>query len=347
MLPFIEKYMSHDSANEYYCCYSRVPIENKTSELVEIFDGNKIKQCESCYQLEERNVISPRQRETARWFKDSEVLHYLENWKADGKQQIFFFDIRGDNKCNLACISCGPALSTLWQKELGIEIKKRQINPSMFEHMAAARKIYLAGGEPFLINEFVALLEKIAVADQQPEVVINTNLTKINDKLKSCLKKIKRLTLTISVDSGDAVNEYHRWPMSWKKFTNNLEFVTTLPCYKMFNTVVDAVSVLNIGSLVDLEHHIDQWHLSILTRPDELLIQNLPTHAKETARVSVHKLSKSKFYNTCPDFKSKVDRITELINCTGDPSSLATFIKCLDQRRSINHENYLGINLIK
>lgn len=346
-LPFIEKYISQDPANEYYCCFSRVPIKNKTLELAKVFNGNKIKQCESCYQLEDRNVISPRQRETARWFGDSEVVHYLENWKIDSKQQIFFFDIRGDNKCNLACISCGPTSSTLWQKELGIKIQKRQINPGMFDQMAAAKKIYLAGGEPFIIHEFVILLEKIADCEQQPEVVVNTNLTRLNDKLKNCLKKIKRLTLTISVDSGDTTNEYHRWPMTWKKFTNNLEFASTLPCYKMFNTVVDAVSVINIGALVDLEHYVDQWHLSILTHPADLSIQNLPTHAKEIARSSVHKLTKSKFYKTCPDFKSKVNRIAELIECTGDPLTLANFIKRLDQRRAINHEDYLGVNLIK
>jgi hypothetical protein len=347
VLPFIEKYMSHDSTNEYYCCFSRVPIENKTAELIEVFGGNKIKQCESCYQLEQHNVISPRQRETVRWFKDSEVMHYLENWKPDSKQQIFFYDVRADNKCNLACITCNPFSSTLWQKELGIEIQRRQISSDMFDQMSSAKKIYLAGGEPFIIQEFVALLEKIADCDLQPEVVINTNLTRLNDKLKSCLGKIKKLALTISVDSGNSVNEYHRWPMTWKKFIDNLEFVSTVPCYKMFNSVVDAVSVLNIGSLVDIEHYIDHWSLTILSTPSELLIENLPAHAKETARASVHKLTKSKFYTTCPEFKSKVNRIAELIDCNGDPSALATFIERLDQRRSVDHENYLGINLIK
>lgn len=346
VLPFIEKYISHDSKNNYYCCYTKTPIENKTHELNEVFNGNRIKQCESCYRLEEQKVISPRQRETAKWINDPEIKNYLEQWKNNTNQQIFFYDVRASNKCNLACISCGPQSSTLWQKELGIEVQKRLISPEIFNQMLSAKKIYLAGGEPFIIHEFVSLLEKISFNDQQPEIVVNTNLTKINDNLKSCLKRIKKLTLTISVDSGTGVNEYHRWPMTWKKFTNNLEFVCTLKCYKMFNTVVDAVSILDVGSLVEFEHYIDYWNLTILTSPTELLIQNLPTQAKETARLSVTKLKQSKFYKTCPKFKSTVNYIIELIDCKGNPELLSNYIKQLDHRRSIDHETYLGINLI-
>jgi len=340
-LPFIEKFLKN-SSKQYYCCHSNIPVENKNMELETIFNGGKIKQCVNCYKLEENNVISPRQKETAQWLKDPEVAEYLENWTLESNQKKFFYDIRYDAKCNLACISCSEFDSTLWQKELGIKIHRHQIDPLNINQAISSKKIYMAGGEPFIITGFVNMLKTISCNEVQPEIVVNTNLTKLDSDLISCLSKIKKLTLVISVDSYGSVNEYHRWPLKWDKFIQNLEFIKSLNCYKMFNTVVDAVSILNLGSLVDIEHHVQHWNLTILDRPQSLVIANLPDRIKQRAKESVVKLTKSKFYSVSIEFKSKIDYILSLIDEKGNPKDLSEFISILDQRRKINHVDYLG-----
>jgi organic radical activating enzyme len=350
ILPFIEQFQDLDGKTRL-CCYSAHTIDNIHSSgsdqlRTDIWNGKKISHCESCYKLDEQGSVSPRLVESIRWMKDSNVREYIEGWQPDTPPHIVFYDLRVDNKCNLACISCQPKYSSLWAKELQQDIPKTKIDLD-FDAIASSTKVYLAGGEPFLIPEFIKLIERIAQQEQQPELVINTNLTKVGDKVKNLLSRIKNLTLTISVDSYGKTNEYHRWPMSWKKFTHNLEWIrTNLKCTLQFNTVIDAVSVVELHRLVDLEYLVDHWNLHVLTGPAALVVQNLPESIKETTIHKLEYLKTSKFYSRDPAFKTRVDNLIKQISQPGDSQMLSKFVQNLDQRRNINHVKYLGVNLI-
>lgn len=348
VLPFIERFQDLNGQT-YFCCESRIPLDAfdsvESNELrAKIYRGEKIKHCNSCYELEKNKVISSRLRESMNWLKDPEVKNYIDFWTPDQDLKTFLYDIRFDNKCNLACVSCNPKESSLWGKELKIDTDKYPLNFDINQCLSA-KKIYLAGGEPLIIDEFVNLISKISELDQQPELVINTNLTKINDKLKATLSKIHKLCLTISVDAYGQVNEYHRWPLSWNKFLNNLEWVRDIECTIRFNSVVNAVTVLNIHRLQEIEHYADQWHLTILTTPPALQINNLPETIKEQVLENFSKIINSRFYQTDPVFKSTVDNIKIQIMKPGDHALLSLFLSGIDQRRNINHINYLGVKL--
>jgi organic radical activating enzyme len=348
VLPFIERFQNLNGKN-YLCCESTVPIDSvestESSALrTKIYHGEKISHCENCYALEKNNTISPRQRESIQWLKDVEVKNYIDNWKPEEKLKTFYYDIRFDNKCNLACISCNPKASSLWAKELKINVDKYPLNFDI-EQCFNAKKIYLAGGEPLIIDSFIDLISKIAESDYQPELVINTNLTKVNDKLKTLLSKIRNLCLTVSVDAYDKVNEYHRWPMAWPKFLNNLKWASEIGCTIRFNSVVDAVTVLNIHQLQELEHYTHQWSLSILSAPMELQIKNLPVFVKSQVLANFSNIEKSRFYQTDPIFKSSVENIKTQIMQHGDHALLSKYLSDIDHRRGINHINYLGIKL--
>lgn len=346
VLPFIEKHMPQDKTKQYYCCYNNgTAVKDRQKELTKIYAGEKIEHCTNCYNLEEQGSISPRQIESFRWLKDPDVNRYINEWSINAQQKIFFYDIRYNNKCNLACISCGPFSSSLWQKELGIEILQEPIVDVSLNELLDSKKIYMAGGEPFIIDRFLEIIDSVSNSENQPEVVINTNLTKINNTLISTLSKIKKLSLIISVDSFERVNEYHRWPMSWQKFLNNLNEIGKLKCYKSFNTVVDAVSILNIGNLIELENQIDEWNLSVLHTPVALRIENLPEPALSKARESVSQLVNSKFYKSSPVFKSRVNYILKQLENPADSDKLINYIKTIDARRNISHQDYLGVKI--
>jgi sulfatase maturation enzyme AslB (radical SAM superfamily) len=307
--------------------------------------GQLIDSCKNCYQLESAGAISPRLQESARWLKNPEVRQYIENWSTDKKLKTFFYDIRFDNKCNLACITCNPIASSLWAHELSIEPTKYQLNFNINDCLTA-KKIYLAGGEPLIIDQFVELIKLIGDLEQQPELVINTNLTKINHKLLKHLAKIKNLTLVVSVDAFGSVNEYHRWPMRWKKFLTNLvEVKDNLACTMQFNTVVDAVSMINLEQLIQFESIIDQWNLSVLTQPPALQIKNIPDQLKDQIRNSFINIKQSKFYRKDIMFKTRVDHALQQLNQPGDSVLLSNFILELDRRRNINHCDYLEVDL--
>ncbi len=348
VLPFIEEFQDVNG-NRKFCCYSKELIDSidshDTNKLRQkILAGESIPHCQSCYNQEKNKVISPRLKETARWLRDPEVKQYIDQWEQNQQLQTFFYDLRVDNKCNLACISCGPLYSSLWAKELEVNSNNISIDYDL-DKLSKAKMIYLAGGEPLIIDQFNSLLEAVAQQEIQPEIVINTNLTRINDNIASTLKKIKKLTLTISVDAFGSINEYHRWPMSWDKFMRNLEWARSIGCTIQFNSVIDSVSIWNIDQLIQIEHIADFWTLTNLVSPAALCINNLSIDLKPLAITKFEQIKRSRFYTTDPIFRSQVDAVINNINQPGDPDLLSMYITQIDQRRQINHFEYIGTKL--
>lgn len=347
VLPFIHDYRGTYKGKKL-CCHSDVSIDAidsiETDALRQkILSGEKIPHCSVCYQHEQNANISPRLRESARWLRDPETKAYVNNWKP-GQLKTFFYDIRVENKCNLACISCGPDSSTLWAKELGI--KQNKINQDYdIQKMLESKKIYLAGGEPLIIDKFIDLLKLVATQTVQPEIVINTNLTRVNSKITEILTQIQNLTLTVSVDAFDKVNEYHRWPLKWDKFIKNLECVSKIGCTIQFNTVIDAVTIINVDRLVQLEHFAQMWNLTSLRSPQALCVNNIPESLKEDTVLNFKNIKLSKFYSSDLSFRQQVDSIINNIATPGDPELLGMYIDQIDQRRKIDHQTYLGIKL--
>ena len=345
VLPWIEKYQNLDG-KRYVCCHSRISISpNEINGIrTKLANQEPVPHCESCYKLDQQQTISPRLQETARWLKNTQVKSHIEQWKPGDPDRTFFYDLRFDNKCNLACITCSPNSSSLWSKEMGIEIKSYPLD---FDNasIVTSSKIYMAGGEPLIIDKCIELLKQVAGQDQQPEVVINTNLTRVDADMQMVLQRIKNLTIVVSVDAYGRVNEYHRWPMKWKKFINNLTWAKDVGCTIQFNTVLDAVSIMNAAELVEIESYCDMWNLTVLTGPVELQINNLPEHARDQVRNSWEKIKSSKFFIKDPVFKSRVAHASALLDQSGSSTALTNYIAAVDSRRGINHQNFLPIKL--
>ena len=345
ILPWIEKFQSV-GGNRRLCCHSAITITplEVNGIRTKLANHEPVPHCESCYKLEQQQTISPRLSETSRWLKHPGVKAHIEHWQPGDPDRTFFYDLRFDNKCNLACIMCGPSESSLWSRELGIKINSHL---SDFDHadIVASDKVYMAGGEPLIIDKCIQLLMQIADQDQQPEIVINTNLTRVNPNIQIILQRIKNLTLVISVDAYYRVNEYHRWPMKWNKFINNLAWATDIGCTIQFNTVVDAVSIMSTADLVNLESSCTIWNLTILTNPIELQINNLPDHARDQVRDSWEKIKSSKFFKSDTMFKSRALHASHLLDQPGSSADLAKYITTLDKRRNINHQDFLPITI--
>ena len=345
VLPWIEKFQNLDGL-DYLCCNSKVPVRPTELDSIRIKIQNQqaVPHCESCYKLDQQRVISPRLQESARWLKDPEIKSYIEQWTPGSEESTFFYDLRFENKCNLACISCNPKDSSLWAKELGIKSQSTPIRLKI-EDMIGSKKIYMAGGEPLIIDQFIELLDCISTQEHQPEIVINTNLIRVDPAMQKILQQIKNLTLVVSVDAFGRVNEYHRWPMKWNKFTNNLHWAKDIGCTIQFNTVIDAVSIINAADLVDIEQYCDLLNLTVLTSPNSLHVSNLPVEVKFNIKNHWQKIKTSKFFSTDITFKSKVNHITNLIDQTGDCAALNNYITQLDKRRNIQYKDFLPINL--
>jgi sulfatase maturation enzyme AslB (radical SAM superfamily) len=279
---------------------------------------------------------------------------------------LWFIDLKLGNICNLKCRICGSWSSSKWAKEEidyvpGID-RKTHLAYKFLQDGAWPREnelfwdnlrillpnikyLEFTGGEPFLIPRFKELLALVGSRDTQPEIVITTNLTVVNDDIKYTLSKIKKLSLIISVDAWGKVNEYHRWPMTWAKFLQNFEWAKTLNCFLQFNTVIDAVTVLNCHELQQLENQIQNWSLTELVWPRALHLNNLPDQIKSQAQENFLQLKNSRFYQQNLTFRTVVDSIIMSLPTRGDPDALREYITTIDQRRGIDHSQYLGIKL--
>lgn len=347
VLPFIHRHQRL-SGFETLCCLSSNVISRKNKKHLDglrkkMIDGEPIDNCKICYETEKTGLISSRILENNRWLNDEEVADYINNWNVDSEERIFTYDLRHSNICNLACIPCGPHASSLWAKELKVNIPiVKSLN---FDECISAKYIYLAGGEPFLVSEFIDLLQKISLLDEQPFITINTNLTIQNEDIAIICQKLKKLTLNVSVDGYGKTMEYNRYPLKWDKFIKNLEWTRTLNCNVRFNSIVNALTVYSMHELMRIEDYCYEWGLTPVQGNDALLLHNLPDMFKQQAFNNFNNLKKSRFYISDSNFRKTVDTFSEMILMPGDSTKLIKFVQEIDSRRKINHETYLGIKL--
>jgi sulfatase maturation enzyme AslB (radical SAM superfamily) len=350
-LPWISNFQNLDG-NQYFCCYSKTPIDDVNSDQTksirnDIWDGRQVPHCQTCYDSEKRGLISPRQKDSVLWLKDVEVSKHFLSSSSSPEHIPLFVDLRMDNTCNLACISCNPKDSSLWAKELGIK-NKRVNNISDIESIYSAKRIYMAGGEPLIIKEYLDIIKKISEVNPSIELVINTNLTSFPPNLISQLEKIEKCSLIVSIDSYGKVNDYHRYPSKFDKLIKNLDIIkNTSNIHIDINTVVDAVSVFGFKDMYRLDPYADHWNLSILQGPKELQIKNISNRLKDHAQEQIEGLKNSKFYLNDIKFKRSIDVMLKELYTDGSSESLKNFINVIDKRRNINHYEYLGVNLLE
>jgi sulfatase maturation enzyme AslB (radical SAM superfamily) len=347
-LPFVHSYLNLDG-NYYLCCYSNVKL-NGDQEIKQlrskILAGEKIDHCNKCYNWEQQGSISPRIKETIGLLKNSRIVESLENSMADiDNSELLSYDLRFDNRCNLACIGCNPKDSSLWARKLKISNEVVESQMPDVEQVADSEKIYLAGGEPLINDKVYQLLSAIAQRSHQPEVVINSNIASIKDKFFDVLSNLNKLSVTVSFDGHSRVNEYHRWPLQWDKFLSNLQKLKEMKTYVSWNTVIDAVSVWGVKDMIDIENLTQSWNLRVLTDPKPLLLRNLPNNLKTQAQQQLESLSNSRFVTTDPVFRTRIDLAKAELQTPGDEILLSNYITRLDQQRKINHEHYLGVKL--
>ncbi len=253
----------------------------------QMLDDQKPHSCSGCYKLEAGknnfDIISQR-------------IYYLKELrKVDPSlyDQITNFDlhtvdIRWTNQCNQACVYCGPHNSTLWEKEVGARKMmsaeaKDAVRTFIFNNVSQLKNVYLAGGEPTLMNENIQFLKLLLDKNPEVQLRVNTNLSNTNTKVARLIKQFKNVHWLASVEStGDHYN-YIRYGGTWEQFCKNLAEVRQIESHKVtFNMLW---CILNhkelfrcIDYLKELGFHNNSFVLGPVFGPEYLNILNLPDH---------------------------------------------------------------------
>jgi len=225
-------------------------------------------------------------------------------------------DVMSDISCNLACRTCGPSLSTFWQKHirennLPMDPRAPAPTPKAAEMIAALKTLDLSnledvvmcGGETLLGRGYLdvaeALAELVPHAKERLTLSFQTNGTMpINKRDLDLLSRFKLVKLHFSIDGTKDQFEYLRWPAKWDQVTENIfNLRETAPVNVMF-TVEETISTFNLfylgqvsdwvknnfstnrlGDIVNYTSHAAEGFFSLKNLTQEY-VDNLPNHLK-------------------------------------------------------------------
>jgi sulfatase maturation enzyme AslB (radical SAM superfamily) len=285
------------------CCVSK-PISDKSEDIQSIqskmIANESVDSCAGCYKKEANQEISSRQYANK---------HFLLNW-ADLADKLFdeqnkpvWYDLRFSNLCNLECQICNAQNSSKIAERLGKENKLLSWEPDI-EINPEARKIYLSGGEPFLIEKFNHILNQVTNTDCNIE--INTNGTVLTDHLLTALDRFHKINFIISVDGYGVLNERVRKNSNWNDLCNNIALLRQRYSNIDLIKIHTVIQHDNINQLLDIgkwitennfskwtlttlapSHHLHHSNVDSINIPDELF--KIPTVHKDHGNVALLK----------------------------------------------------------
>ena len=253
----------------------------------QMLNGDKPRACSVCYKEEESGYRSKREWETADWetrLGTGNVNSIIHTVNEDGSMpyNIKYIDMKLGNKCDLACVMCNPADSSLWipdynkiEKDPNVSEKLKTTivwkseegaaynwwkNNEMywdgiFNELPNLSEIYLIGGEPTINPEFKTFLRKCVDTGNSKHIKLrfNTNGHSIKDKeLQDLYMEFEQVLMHLSMDGIEEFHNYIRYPSRWRKMEYILwkhNELATAP-----NIMVDidtTVSMLNVEHIPD------------------------------------------------------------------------------------------------
>tara|TARA_B100000123_G_scaffold270795_1_gene249302 strand:- start:389 stop:1711 length:1323 start_codon:yes stop_codon:yes gene_type:complete len=215
-------------------------------------------ECTRCRQEEEVGLNSRRQYENQQWkydIKDAQRVTKEDGSIDTEEAPAVYYDLRFGNLCNLQCRMCGPTDSHTWyeqwteyHKEEGFKdthgyVKLNRNSKGRLEtndynwhgsksfwtniekNLDNIRHVYMAGGEPMMIERHYEFLEKCIKKDVAQNILLeyNTNMTTLPDRVMEMWKSFKEVRIGASIDGyGDVLN-YQRFPIKWEQAKKNLD----------------------------------------------------------------------------------------------------------------------------
>jgi sulfatase maturation enzyme AslB (radical SAM superfamily) len=294
----------------------------------QVLTGERPKECEPCFVLEDQGVESLRQRHIAGKIPEARINLYpnaLQDLHPEMTMPFKFptMEIKLNNLCNLKCRMCHPMDSTSWNDWKEVEefyIKENNFMVKAIEDLNLMRKPYLdkfddnpnwwtslekllpyfrrvefAGGEPLMDPTHYKILDLLATYGNNIEIKYATNLTmlgKSNRTVWQYWPKFKSVAVNVSIDGIGASYEYIRGNASWAELVNNIKQIQTIP---NINRIVGAVAV-QVSNVMVLDKMIKYFlddlgvvfYTNMVQYPNVLSIQVLPEALKEQATINLN-----------------------------------------------------------
>ncbi len=197
-----------------------------------------------------------------------------------------FMDFSIDNTCNLACIMCDASLSSTIQKNKNIQSGENQFQydeqfiQQLDEFIPYLKGAVFTGGEPFLINTYYGLWEKMVSTNPEMDIYITTNGTIYNKRVQDLLNS-GRFNITVSIDSFTReVYEKIRVGANFEKTMGNIakfsDYCRSMGTQFTITTCPMQINAMEIPRIVDACNR-ENWNFSynIVLKPWNLALWSL------------------------------------------------------------------------
>lgn len=314
-------------------CLDKIINSEKSKEIRQLMMDNKqVSQCEKCYINEKASKGVPSLRQLSN-HHNQELVKQIFNKEFLG---FYHLDINLSNKCNLKCRICNSKYSHLWiEDELALEGQSlvqskttafaTKFELDLFLNSLDLRKIksvIFAGGEPYLDDRIIEILEILKKNECSPRIYVNTNcsLPKMETHpLTLLLKQFEDVHVSLSLDGHDRYADYMRKGSHWNEVKANVNAMNMILSKKVI--VHCTVSLLNIfilndffSSLLD-QTNLKPWQIELnpLYTPQYYNIQILTNEQKEMIQNRLNHFIK-KYLLTTYDLKECLGLMTQIKN---------------------------------
>jgi len=286
----------------------------------EFLENRQPKSCWKCFEEESKGIRSMRIDQN-NYYKEYLESDYFKNNYIQ-KPKIFYLDMRSSNKCNLCCVMCSPEFShkiydiykNLDMYTDNIQFKSFSYYEQLQPYVNEIKTFYLAGGEPFLDENILNILDMLDENSEIKTIIFTTNCTiDLNkSKLFDILKKIEKhnVNLRISLDGNKEYNEKIRLGSDYDQIIKNILFLKeNFPNFDLvINPTIGTLNVEHFNLFYNELLYLNlKWDLNFIQFPDYFNIINLPQDLKDSII--------NKFKNQNPI----LDQIVYFLQSNGNP----------------------------
>jgi sulfatase maturation enzyme AslB (radical SAM superfamily) len=263
--------------------------------------GERVPACATCYRREESGGTSYRQKMNRMLGERFEVAKLVAATAADGGLDAFpiFLDLRLGNSCNLQCIMCSYPVSSKYGQRSPHKWSSVQIDPYredehfwqvLREHAHSLRRIYFAGGEPFLQAGHFKVIDLLLEVGAAPrvELTYHSNMTVLPEGILDKLTRFGDVGIAASCDGVGPVFEAIRVGAKWDQFVANVRSAKER-VRVWLSVAVQRDNVMHLRPLLDFarEEGLDLDLTNFVQWPPPMAIANLP---EEQRRGASHEL---------------------------------------------------------
>lgn len=288
-----------ENGNVSTCCPGTTVLGNvqkqsiikitESAELKKIKDdlmsGKENKNCQVCYYQETNSGTAT--------LKNHFNFHYPDIHKG-----LQYLDLRWSNLCNLNCVYCGPYSSSSWEDKLNPNNIKTirnsydiELENWVLSKTEQIHELILIGGEPLLMKQNIALLNKISNLSRI-SVITNLSYNLSNNPCAELLfKRSKEHTFwNVSVENYGEKFEYVRTGADWQQFKSNLDLlVNHAPNNINLCMVYGIFSALNLLDTVKFYYNLGvrKIQLGMIVNHPALDVFNFPLSILKIARTQL------------------------------------------------------------